>query len=234
MTKYIVANFKSHQTGREAQNWLNQFKSAYEPTEGKTVILAPSFTNLWLFQKCLSGVSSPNNPHQDKILLGAQDVSPFPPGAYTGAVSAAQLITHGISYCLVGHSERRKWFHETHQEIANKIRELLDQSITPILCLDQPYQQAQIAALEDGWLKELIIAYEPVEAIGSGRPQNPQAASQIASSLKNLSAQTPVLYGGSVTPQNAADYTTQKSIDGLLVGGISLNPDEFVNLINQA
>lgn len=220
--KFIIANFKSHQTVEEAEDWIKQFGSGYLPTQDKSVILAPSFTNLWRFKRV------------NKIFLAAQDVSPFPPGAYTGAVNARQLKALGVDYCLVGHSERRRWFHETHQEIANKVRELLEQQITPVLCLDEPYLNQQLAALEGPGLTKIIVAYEPVEAIGSGQPQDPATAEQIALKIKGTTPNIPVLYGGSVTAKNAPRYTSQNSIDGLLVGGVSLKPDEFLKLITQA
>lgn len=221
--KIFVANFKSHQTARQAQDWINIFKSQFHSMPEKKVILAPSFTNLAIMKERLRGIEG--------IEIAAQDASSFPPGAYTGAVNAHQLRELGVFYCLVGHSERRRWFHETHAEIANKIRELVEQDIIPILCLDKDYLDQQIAALEENWWQGIIVAYEPLSAIGTGQPQDPEEAKKIAIEIrKKMPGIQSLLYGGAVTAQNAADYL-KDNFDGLLIGTASLDPAEFLKII---
>lgn len=220
--KFIIANFKSHQTFRQAQSWVAAFSSIYSPAPQKSkVILAPSFTNLTLY-KNLPGTS-----------LAAQDVSPFPPGSYTGAINSRQLKDSGVSYCLVGHSERRRWFGETDRTSAQKIRGLQDADITPILCLDLDYSVSQIAAIDLN-ANPLLIAYEPVESIGSGHPQPPKEVSEIAARIQKLALDIPIIYGGSVNSQNAALYLSAEGISGLLIATACLDPNEFNAIINQS
>lgn len=223
IASFIVANFKSHQARAEAEAWRDKFTAIYKPRVGEVaVILTPSFSNLYIYE---------NVQH---TLLGAQDVSPFPPGNYTGAVNARQLKDFGVEYCIVGHSERRRWFGETNQMVALKCRELLEAGIIPILCLDLDYAQAQMAALEIDDQSPLVVAYEPVESIGTGNPQPTNLVSEALGKLPSLVGNFPILYGGSVTSQNAADYLSVPGISGLLVGGASLSAHEFANIINQA
>lgn len=220
--KLIVANFKSHQTASQAKSWINIFTSIYSPNPQKSkVILAPSFTNLSLY-KDLPDAS-----------LATQDVSPFPPGSYTGAVNARQLKDLGVNYCLVGHSERRRWFTETDQTSAQKITELWDADITPILCLDLDYAASQIAAIELN-SNPLIIAYEPLESIGNGNPQPPAEVSQSVSQIQNLAPGVPIIYGGSVNSQNANGYLSVPGISGLLIATACIDPNEFNAIINQS
>lgn len=220
--KLIAANFKSHQTAPEAKSWIDKFISIYVPRSEKSkVILAPSFTNLPIYQNLAN------------TFLAAQDVSPFPPGAYTGAVNARQLKNLGVNYCLVGHSERRRWFRENDQTSAQKITELHDAGIIPILCLDLDYAASQIAAIDLN-SKPLVIAYEPVESIGTGNPPPPPEVAQAAAQIQKLAPGVPIIYGGSANSQNAGEYLSVPGISGLLVGAACLDPNEFNAIINQS
>lgn len=220
---FMVANFKSHQTAVQARTWVNYFSSSYKSKIGEVaVILSPSFPNLSIFT---------NVPG---ALLGAQDVSPFPPGSYTGAVNAKQLRELGVEYCIVGHSERRRWFGETNQTVAAKCRELWEVGIIPILGLDADYAQSQMAALDVDGEHPLIVAYEPVAAIGTGHPQSTRQVDEILGKLLPVIGNFPILYGGSVTAQNARDYLAVEGISGLLVGAGSLDANEFAKIIDQA
>lgn len=220
--KLIVANFKSHQTTPETKSWVDKFISIYVPRPEKSkVILAPSFTNLSLY-KDLPDAS-----------LAAQDVSPFPPGSYTGAVNSRQLKDLGIGYCLVGHSERRRWFGETDQTSAQKITELHDIGIIPILCLDLDCAASQIAAIDLN-SKPLVIAYEPVESIGNGNPQPPPEVAQAIIQIQELAPGVQIIYGGSVNSQNAGGYLSVPGVSGLLIATACLDPNEFNAIINQS
>lgn len=223
--KFVVANFKSYQTSVETKEWIRVFKNGYLPKEGIEVVLAPGFTNIQMFVRELGDVGG--------VAIGSQDASPFPQGAYTGAVNARQLADLRVRYAIVGHAERRKWFHETHPEVANKCRELLEQKITPILCVDEDYLNAQIAVLENTWIGRLIVAYEPVAAIGSGQAEYPKEAGRIAKAVRaKMPEAKAIIYGGSVNAENAGSYLSN-GFDGLLVGEKVLRIDEFMAIIES-
>ena len=217
--KYFVANWKQNFTLKEAQEWISRFTP---PSTKDRVIIAPSHIHL--------GALNPS----PQLFLAAQSVSPYNNGPHTGQVGAQQL--HGlVDYCLVGHSETRKDLQETNQLVAQKVRLLLKANITPIVCLDLPYLESQIRALllELLEIKDLIFAYEPLSAIGTGQSQSPQRANEIAFKISTLAHNhsLPVLYGGSVDQLNVNEYLSQEYISGVLVGSASLDPDEFAKII---
>jgi triosephosphate isomerase len=151
-------------------------------------------------------------------------------GAYTGAVSAQSLQEFGVTYVLVGHSERRKYFHETDQDVALKVRQVLDGGMQPVLCIDEPYLHSQAAAIDTSVYSSLIIAYEPVAAIGTGKSMNVGTVQEVSARIKQTFGDgVPVLYGGSVTDENVAEYLLVA--DGALVGGASLEARDFTQLL---
>lgn len=189
------------------------------------------------------------------IALGAQDVSAFASGAYTGEVSAAMLKDFGVRYALVGHSERRQYHGETDAVVAEKARQALASGITPIVCVGETLQEReagqtdsvvkrQLAAVihvNGHCISEIVVAYEPVWAIGTGRTASPEQAQQVHAVLRaQLTAATPhadrvrVLYGGSMNAANAAELLAQPDIDGGLVGGASLKAEDFLKIIAAA
>jgi triosephosphate isomerase len=225
MDKYIIANWKSHKTEIEAKEWVDKWLSIYQQVMNVKTIVAPAL----VYVKAVS-------EHLEKlkplgVYVATQDISPFPFGAYTGAV-AAVMVKDWVSYAIVGHSERRKYFHETDQEVANKVRQLLEVGIKPIVCVDKPYLKSQINALEDKDRKEVLIAYEPLEAIGSGVPEDPQEVEMVVNEIK-MEIDVPVIYGGSVNAGNAKKYLEVPGVQGLLVGGASLDPEEFYRICEQ-
>ena len=226
---YLIANWKSHHTITQSLLWLERL-CKINPTfapQLQTVVCLP-FTDLPEFNRQLAETSLP-------LLTGAQDVSPFPAGKHTGEITA-QMLSELVTYCLVGHSERRQQFGETSSLIAQKIFQLLDQGITPVVCLDTPHLEEQIKALIQQNInpEDCIFAYEPEAAIGSGQPVTPSTANQFATKLSFLtSPQIRVLYGGSVTSQNAPDFVSQPHLQGILVGTDSLTPTDFGNIINS-
>ena len=213
---YIVANWKSNKTEAEALEFFSEFSKIYKPVEGKGVIICPSFTSLSSSLKFI-------NENNLDIKLGAQNVSPFELGAFTGEVNSAQ-IKEFCSYCIVGHSERRGKFSEDLSMINDKIRQLEKEKITPIVCISQISQLEGLLLTDDA-----LVAYEPLSAIGSGKPDSPQDDENIAKDIK-----AKVLYGGSVNEQNVAGFTSSLSIDGVLVGEKSLDPQSFLQIINNA
>ena len=175
--------------------------------------------------------------------VGAQDCSPHIKGAYTGEVSPAQLQSLGVKYCIIGHSERRT-LGESDELINAKMKALLDYKITPILCVgygttvqEDELEVMEVVGeqlaqdLEDIDPKKVVVAYEPVWAIGSGKPATPDHAEQIALYIATKHNIPRVLYGGSVNGTNADSFLKQRHIAGLLVGGASLLPDDFNKII---
>jgi triosephosphate isomerase (TIM) len=218
----IVANWKANKTVAEAKDWLNAFQEHMQqiqiPPE-KEIILCPPFT-------VLPSVAQFIMEHQLPIKLGSQNVSLFPFGAFTGEVTAAH-VREFAQYAIIGHTERRMHFHEEYAVLSEKTRRAIDAGLTPIYCV----QDAEIP-LVDG---VTIIAYEPVSAIGSGKPDTPENAGMIASAIKKrMRDSIAVLYGGSVTSENVHTFTAAAEIDGVLVGGSSLDPQAFVRIIQNA
>lgn len=214
--KYVIANWKSHKNIEEIEKWFTTFK--FDGKSNQEVIICPPFPSLSL-------VSTQNN----NFKLGVQDISPFPAGAYTGAVSAFNIQGLPVKYAIVGHSERRRYFHETHQEIANKVAQCLENNITPIVCVDDEYISTQAAAIEKTHLKKCIVAYEELGAIGTGHNQPLEHVLKINQVIKASFGNIPVIYGGSVNPTNAKMYLD--NTDGVLVGTASLDPQEFMAII---
>jgi triosephosphate isomerase len=224
MTRYVVANWKSYKTMAEAESWLYTFSRLYYPDPQVKVILAPSFVFLApLWQLLQEQGSAP------LLALAVQDMSPFPLGAYTGAVAAA-MVRHLVEYALVGHAERRRYFHETNQEVANKVSEAAAAGIRPIVCLDRPYARAQLTALNETETAELLIGYGPVEAIGIAAPQQPEKVARAIREIGDIMPDRPILYGGSITATNADIYIKLAGVAGLMVGTASLDAEEFAGI----
>lgn len=217
----VIANWKSQSTTADATKWLSTVQAS--PT-GIECVVAPPYTLLQTSTTAL--------PKGWK--LAAQDVSPFPLGAYTGAVAARQLANVGVTYCIVGHSERRRYFHETNQDVVNKCEQLLAEGIRPVVCIDQPYAKEQLALLASSHVasESIDVAYEPLSAIGTGQPADP---SQEVAMIRWLKADWPesrVLYGGSVSAQNVGDYLL--IADGVLIATASLDPVSMNAILLQA
>ena len=169
------------------------------------------------------------------IVTGAQNVSHLAPGKHTGEITA-NMLAELVSFCIVGHSERRREFAETSEMVAEKARQLLENSITPIVCLDLPYLDEQIKELfqKNVDVSRCYFVYEPISAIGTGHPQDPVEANHVANQISFLiDNQAPILYGGSVTAENVKSFVDQNRIDGVLVGADSLEPTLFAGIINS-
>ncbi len=220
----VLANWKSHKTLSEAEAWMKKFFQLYNPESGLEVILAPSFPYLVSMSLMLREYGADHH-----IKLAVQDLSPFPFGPYTGAV-AADMVSDLAEYAILGHSERRRYFHETNQEVANKLREAVAAGMKPIVCVDEPYARAQIAALNDEELNDLIIGYGPAEAIGGNIPQFPEKARAAIEKIQEIVPEKPILYGGSMNKDNAVDYLQITGVTGLMVGTASMDPSEFVDI----
>jgi triosephosphate isomerase (TIM) len=203
---YLVANWKSHKTLEEARDFID----GYTVSSNHTVIICPPMPYVVPLKEAAS--------HKG-LALGAQDVSNFPYGTYTGAVSAA-MLKGMVDYVIVGHSERRKYFGETNDAVASKAQMALEAGITPIVCVDEPYMEPQLSFFEPEEFKKMITAYEPVSAIGTGQPDTPEHAEAVAAKIMQLTQiEVPVIYGGSVDVTNIRSFTDQPHISGALVGG---------------
>lgn len=217
----IVANLKSYKTENEAKEWLETFEKIRElgqNFDNKEIVICPSFTLLSLFNLYVSDNNLP-------VKVGAQDVSPFDEGAFTGEVNAKQ-IKDFAEFVLIGHSERRNNFNETDGVLSKKVELSLEYGLKPIF-LVQGNENLIPQGVE-------IVAYEPVFAIGSSTPDTPENADQIASAIKAKNNTYQILYGGSVTSENVKNFTSMSNINGVLVGGASLNPEEFIKIIQNA
>ena len=174
---YLIANWKSHKTKEDIRDWFEEVAGTKVSTHTR-VVVCPPFPYLEYVDSLIQKTGL-------LFELGMQDISPFPFGAYTGAVAEQRRMVRGmVDYVVVGHSERRRYFHETNQDVANKVTEALNMRITPIVCVDEPYAIAQMAALEREQLGKVLVAYEPLEAIGSGDPDTPKHAAEVAMKIK--------------------------------------------------
>ena len=217
----IVANLKSYKTKIEAKEWLDAFtkiKEIEDSLNDREIIICPPFQLLFMFDSYA----------KDKLLpikIGAQNVSPFDEGAYTGEVNAKQIKDYA-EFVLIGHSERRNNFGETDDMLFKKTELVLEYGLTPIFLVQE--KDTPIPGRVE------VIAYEPIFAIGSGNPDTPENADQIASSIKSGNDTYKILYGGSVTSENVKNFTKMPNIGGVLVGGASLDPEEFIKIIHNA
>jgi triosephosphate isomerase (TIM) len=178
-----------------------------------------------------------------RIAWGAQNVSQHAEGAYTGEVSAAMLAEFGCRYVIVGHSERRQLYGETDAQVAAKFAAVRSAGMTPILCVGETLAQREAGETEAVVARQLtavrfenaVLAYEPVWAIGTGRNATPAQAQAVHAYLRpRVPAETPILYGGSVKPQNAAEIFAMPDVDGGLVGGASLDAKDFLDIVKAA
>jgi len=215
---YLVANWKSNKSVNESIEWIRTFKSQVSTLKLKEnihLILCVPFTVVTSLHEEMKSLDVP-------LYLGVQDISSFPNGAYTGEVSASMV--KGIAqWTIIGHSERRKYFHETDDVLLKKVQQGVSEGLHIIYCIES--SDVSVPLQIDA------IAYEPVSAIGSGKAQPPQDAEIVCRQIKTLHPNVSILYGGSVNPDNIAEFCKQPSIDGVLVGTASLDPDKFFHLI---
>lgn len=224
--RYLIGNWKSYNTISQTHIWLAEFSQARLPKANLTTIICAPFTNLAEVNRLISQLNLP-------LQVGAQNVSAETEGKHTGEVTA-RMLSELTRYCLVGHSERRREFSETSALVAQKVKRLLEESLIPIICVDQPYLDEQIRELLALQLPltTCIFAYEPVSAIGSGQAQDPGTAEVVAGKISFLTeSQCPILYGGSVTPENVGAYLVKQHLAGVLVGTDSLTVPAFVKLM---
>jgi triosephosphate isomerase (TIM) len=242
-TPYIAANWKMHKTIAEAAEFVDALLPRIAGTRAD-VLLCPSFLALAEVVERSRGSA---------VGVGAQNMHEQAGGAFTGEVSAAMLVAADVDAVILGHSERRQFFCESDEALARKVPAALASGLEPILCVGESEEardagqteavlerqlRADLAAVDAAGLSSLLLAYEPIWAIGTGRTASPeQAQAAIAflrDTLRVLGApadQIRILYGGSVKPANAAELMAQPDVDGALVGGASLDPGEFAAIV---
>jgi triosephosphate isomerase len=211
---FIIANWKSNKLSYEIDVYAG---IQQESNELREVIICPPFT---LLSKLKSLID------EKKLLykLGAQDISPYEAGAYTGEINGQQ-IKEFADYVIIGHSERRANFGESDEALRKKVEQALVNKLTPIYCIQD----------ENTFVPEgvSLVAYEPVSAIGTGNADTPERAEKVAQVVMSKNPDVEfMLYGGSVTPENIASFVEQEHINGVLIGGASLDPERFEKIIN--
>ncbi len=245
----LAGNWKCHKTVAESVALAREVDGALPASLDCDVLVAPAFTALLSVGEALRG---------SRVQLGAQDVYWEEQGAFTGEISPPMLKDAGCSHVIVGHSERRQLFGETDGAVNRKAAAVLAHEMTPIICLGETLEERQAGKTLDRILSQLdgalegmdaaqiervVIAYEPIWAIGTGVTAKPEDAQQAHAALRGrlgkrfgaaLASGTRILYGGSVKPDNAATLMAQPDIDGALVGGASLRADSFVGIVKGA
>jgi triosephosphate isomerase len=227
MVRYVVGNWKSHKTSDAGRLWLDRFAAIYRPHPDVQVIIAPSMVSLESIALHLKGLGLL------KVFLAAQDISPFPKGSYTGAV-AADLVKNLAGYAIIGHSERRRYFHETNQDVVNKVIEAADSGLTPIVCVDSSNAHAQLAALASIECDRLLVAYTPVDALNFNIPESPEKVAETVLRLRQMFPAYPVVYGGALFPGNVQAYLRLSALAGVFIGSSSLEPESFAEICEQA
>ena len=246
----MAGNWKMHHTHLEAIQVVQKLSYRLEDADYDhcDVVVCPAFTALRSVQTTIDSDRIP-------IALGAQDCHWEPSGAFTGEVSAPMLAKLGVSYVIVGHSERRELFGETDEIVARKLHAVLAAAMLPILCVGETLEEREAGATDEkvqrqvegglggvdsDRIAELVVAYEPIWAIGTGRNATPEDADATIGTIRaavgklagaGAAERVRILYGGSVKPGNIAALMAQPEIDGALVGGASLDPDEFGRVV---
>lgn len=244
-TPLMAANWKMHKTAADATAFLDELLPEIEDVEGVDVVICPPLTALPAVVEALSGRGT---------RAAAQNMHEEAEGAYTGEVSAAMLTDVGAQAVILGHSERRQYFGETDEALARKIPAALAAGLLPILCVGELESEreggeteavlerqigAALATIEAGALADIVVAYEPIWAIGTGRTAGPEQAQEAIAHIRSLLSRigaggadaVRILYGGSVKPANAVELMAQTDIDGALVGGASLEPGDFAAIV---
>ena len=244
---FIAGNWKMYKTTKEAIEFAEELKKLYGNTDIKAAICAP-YTQLAALVQAFAGSG---------IGVGAQNVHFEEEGAFTGEVSLSMLKEIGVAYCIVGHSERRQYFGETDETVNLKLKKILaDSDITPILCVGEDLSQRDAACEKEvvsGQIEKafagisaadaakVVVAYEPVWAIGTGRTASPAQAGEMCAWIRDTIERlydeetcdkVIIQYGGSVKPENATEIMNMEEIDGALVGGASLDFAKFMDIIN--
>ena len=243
----MAGNWKMYKTPAETQVFFEKFRPLAANAEHCEVVICPPFTNLAAAVKAVEGT---------RIQIGAQNMHWAKDGAYTGEISAGMLKAAGCSHVIIGHSERRQYFGETDETVLKRTQAALEAGLIPIVCVGERLEEREggktndvltsqfrkgIAGLSEQQFAKIAIAYEPVWAIGTGKTATPEIAADAHRTIraqvrekfgKEAGDAVRILYGGSVKPDNARILMAQPEIDGVLVGGASLDPVGFASIVN--
>jgi triosephosphate isomerase len=224
MQKLIIANWKSNKSPAQAAEWIDAVSKTGKGLSGSVMpIVAPAFPLLSTISESITKLG---------WALAVQDLSPFSAGSYTGAVSAANVQGLGVKYVILGHSERRRYFQETPQVVAQKVDQALQAGLKPVVCVDEQTVEAQATALTAGLSEKCVVAYEPAGAIGTGNNASLEQVKDFKATAHRLFGSVPFLYGGSVDELNISEYLL--ITDGALIGTASLDAKQFITLLQSA
>jgi triosephosphate isomerase len=245
-TPYLAANWKMHKTAPEAARFVDVLLPQVASTANEVVICPPFLALREVVARCRGSA----------VRVAAQNMHEEGSGAFTGEVSAPMLVEAGADAVILGHSERRQLFGETDEALARKVPAALDGGLEPILCIGESEEardagqtesvlerqvERDLARVEPTRLAEVVIAYEPIWAIGTGRTATPEQAQEAIAFIRDMLRESGaeadrvrILYGGSVKPDNAAELLGMPDVDGALVGGASLDPDDFAAIVAAA
>ncbi len=249
-TNIVAGNWKMNKIFEEADDLIANIADFVRNNEleNTAVIICPPSLYIEL---------ATDLAQETELYVGAQNLSNYESGAYTGEISAAMLESMGVDYCIIGHSERRKYFKESHEVLAEKVNIALKYNVTPIFCCGELLPEREAAQhfdivktqleqsvfhLKEGDFKNLVIAYEPVWAIGTGVTASPDQAQEMHKYIRGLindkygketAESSSILYGGSCNANNAKELFANPDVDGGLIGGASLKADEFIKIIQS-
>jgi triosephosphate isomerase (TIM) len=246
--RVIAGNWKMYKTQKQTRAFFRAFKKLVLEVTDCDIVIAPPFTDITVAVKAAKGTT---------IGISAQDVYWGKEGAFTGEVSVGMLVEAGCGYCIIGHSERRQFFGETNETVLKKTKAVLAEGLTPIVCIGEVLAEREagntekvieeqfkgsMGALTPEEFSRILIAYEPVWAIGTGRTATPEMAAAVhkfvrqcaaAQFSESLASALRILYGGSVKPDNIQGLMAQEELDGALVGGASLDPKSFAKIVKD-
>jgi triosephosphate isomerase len=243
----MAGNWKMYKTPAETTAFFEKFRPLAGQAEHCEVVICPPFTNLAAAVAAAQGT---------RIHIGAQNIGWAKEGAFTGEISGPMIVAAGATYAIVGHSERRQYFAETDETVLKRTQAALEFGLTPIVCVGERLEEREsghteavlarqfqqgIAGLSEQQFARIVIAYEPVWAIGTGKTATPEIAADTHRAIraqvrakfgKEAGEAIRILYGGSVKPDNTRTLMAQPEIDGVLVGGASLDPVSFASIVN--
>jgi len=245
----IAGNWKMNKTAAEGKEFVEAFKPLVADIDSVEIVVCPVFTALNAVVKAAAG---------SNVKVGAQNIHWAENGAYTGEISAEMLKETGVDYVIIGHSERRQYFAETDETVNKRLKAALAVGLTPMVCIGELLEEREsgktesvmdtqlkggLAGLSNDQMEEVVIAYEPVWAIGTGKTATPEMAEETHAYIRKVltdmfgsdtAEKIRIQYGGSMKAANSAELIAQPDIDGGLVGGASLEPDSFAELIKNA
>ena len=245
--KLIAANWKMYKTPDQARDFFRDFLPLVEGHERDEIVVCPTYLALDAALRAAKGTN---------VAIGAQDLHWEKEGAFTGEVNAAMLLAVGVTHVIIGHSERRQYFGETDDTVNLKLKSALEAGLVPIVCVGEVLEEREANLTDDVLRRQctrafhkisskkaarMVIAYEPVWAIGTGKTATPELAADAHSIIRGEAAKAfgdefaaalRILYGGSVKPENATALMSEEEIDGALVGGASLDPQSFAAIVN--